>query len=80
MDLTQAIPGPEVTLVSPRVIAAYAALMAAATLGVLYLYRGRSFIVYWIGAWLMFTASPLLNAQGTPTSGCHGRSSASRCC
>lgn len=63
MDLTQAIPGPQVTLVSPRVIAAYAALLAAATLGVLYLYRGRSFIVYWIGAWLMFTASARLTAQ-----------------
>jgi diguanylate cyclase (GGDEF)-like protein len=63
LDLTQAIPGPEVTLISPRVIAAYAALLAAATLGVLYLYRGRSFIVYWIGAWLMFSASALLTAQ-----------------
>jgi diguanylate cyclase (GGDEF)-like protein len=42
------IPGPAPFLVRPRVFAAYAALLGAAMLGVLYLYRGRAFIVYWM--------------------------------
>jgi diguanylate cyclase (GGDEF)-like protein len=41
----------------PRLIAAYAALLAAAMLSLLYLYRGRSFVVYWIGSWLLVAAA-----------------------
>ena len=40
-------------MIEPRLISAYAALLAAAMLTVLYLYRGRSFVVYWIGSWLL---------------------------
>jgi hypothetical protein len=39
--------------IHPRLISAYAALLAAAMLSLLYLYRGRSFVVYWIGSWLL---------------------------
>src|SRR5687768_5499905 len=38
-------------------------MVAAATLGVLYLYRGRAFIVYWIGAWLMLAGGLLVTTQ-----------------
>ena len=50
-------------MVQPRAMGAYGALVAAATLGVLYLYRGRAFIVYWIGAWLMLAAGLLITTQ-----------------
>ena len=40
-------------LIEPRLISAYGALLAAAMLTVLYLYRGRAFVVYWIGSWLL---------------------------
>lgn len=39
--------------IHPRLIAAYAALLSAAMLSLLYLYRGRAFVVYWIGSWLL---------------------------
>jgi diguanylate cyclase (GGDEF)-like protein len=41
----------------PRIISAYAALLAAAMLSLLYLYRGRAFVVYWIGSWLLIAAA-----------------------
>jgi diguanylate cyclase (GGDEF)-like protein len=63
IDLLQSVPAPEATMVQPRAMGAYGALIAAATLGVLYLYRGRAFIVYWIGAWLMLAAGLLLTTQ-----------------
>jgi diguanylate cyclase (GGDEF)-like protein len=44
-------------LVSPRVYSAYGALIAAAMLSVLYLYRGRGFIVYWIAGWVLVAAA-----------------------
>jgi diguanylate cyclase (GGDEF)-like protein len=53
---TSVLPGiPLATPVTihPRLISAYAALLAAAMLSLLYLYRGRAFVVYWIGAWLL---------------------------
>lgn len=53
-------------MVSPRLIAAYGAFLTAATLGVLYLYRGRSFIVYWIAAWLMLAVALLLVSAQYP--------------
>jgi diguanylate cyclase (GGDEF)-like protein len=43
--------------IQPRVISAYAALLAAAMLSLLYLYRGRAFVVYWIGSWLLIAAA-----------------------
>ena len=43
-------------IIHPRLISAYAALLAAAMLSLLYLYRGRSFVVYWIGSWLLVAA------------------------
>jgi diguanylate cyclase (GGDEF)-like protein len=43
--------------IHPRLISAYAALLAAAMLSLLYLYRGRSFVVYWIGSWLLVAAA-----------------------
>lgn len=52
-DALQSIPAQAATLIRPRVMAAYGALLAVATLGILYLHRRRAFIVYWIGSWLM---------------------------
>jgi diguanylate cyclase (GGDEF)-like protein len=60
------IPAPTPMLVRPRIFAAYGALIAAAMLGILYLYRGRAFIVYWIGSWLMIAGSMTLLARGYP--------------
>ena len=60
------IPAPAPMLVRPRVFAAYGALIAAAMLTILYLYRGRAFIVYWIGSWLLVAGSLTLLAQGYP--------------
>ena len=60
------IPAPTPILVRPRVFAAYGALIAASMLGILYLYRGRAFIVYWIGSWLLIAGSLTLLARGYP--------------
>ena len=43
------IPAPSPIAIQPRVFSAYGALIAAAMLSLLYLYRGRAFVVYWIG-------------------------------
>ena len=56
-ELFRSLPTPQPTVVRPRVLAAYGALMAAATLGILYLYRGRDFILYWLGSWLMLASA-----------------------
>jgi diguanylate cyclase (GGDEF)-like protein len=56
-ELFRNLPTPQPTIVRPRVLAAYGALMAAATLGILYLYRGRDFILYWLGSWLMLASA-----------------------
>lgn len=50
--------------IQPRIFAAYGALLAAGMLGILYLYRGRSFIVYWIGGWLLLAAALAIAARG----------------
>jgi diguanylate cyclase (GGDEF)-like protein len=47
-------------------ITAYAALLAAAMLSLLYLYRGRSFVVYWIGSWLLVSAALGIVARSYP--------------
>ena len=64
IDAIGGIPAPAPILIHPRVFAMYGALVAAATLTTLYLYRGRPFIVYWIGSWLLFAASLALLARG----------------
>ena len=60
----QAIPSPLPMTISPGMFAAYGALVAAAVLMILYLYRGRAFVVYWIGSWLLVAGSMMLVARG----------------
>jgi diguanylate cyclase (GGDEF)-like protein len=64
LDAITGIPAPAPILIHPRIFAAYGAMITAATLATLYLYRGRSFIVYWIGSWVLFSASLLLVGRG----------------
>ena len=54
---------PPVTI-QPRAFSAYGALVAAAMLSLLYLYRGRAFVVYWIGSWLLIATALGLVAPG----------------
>jgi diguanylate cyclase (GGDEF)-like protein len=51
------IPAPEPIAIQPRLFSAYAALIGAAMLTLLYLFRGRTFILYWIGSWLLLAAA-----------------------
>ena len=60
----RSIPAPQSVEIRPRQFVAYGALIAASTLGILYLYRGRAFVVYWILSWTMIAASYTLNARG----------------
>ena len=60
----RSIPAPQPVEIRPRLFVAYGALVAASTLGILYLYRGRAFVVYWIVSWSMLAASYTLNARG----------------
>jgi len=64
LDALRNIPAPAPMTIRPRIFAAYGALITAAMLGTLYLHRGRAFIVYWIGSWVMVAASFLLLARG----------------
>ena len=64
LDELTRIPAPTPMVISPRTFAAYGALITAVTLTTLYVYRGRAFIVYWIGGWLLFAASLTLLARG----------------
>jgi len=64
LDAFRGIPAPTPMVIRPRVFAAYGALIAAATLTTLYVYRGRAFIVYWIGSWLLFAGALTLLARG----------------
>ena len=64
VDALRSIPAPEPVQIRPRLFVAYGALVAASTLGILYLYRGRAFIVYWIVSWSMLAGSFTLNARG----------------
>jgi diguanylate cyclase (GGDEF)-like protein len=57
LDVLQGIPQPTAAVIEPRVLASCSAAMAAALLGVLYVYRGRAFIVYWIVGWLLLAGS-----------------------
>jgi diguanylate cyclase (GGDEF)-like protein len=60
----QSIPDPEPTLIRPRVFAAYGAFVGGTLLAVLYLIRGRAFIVYWVVSWMMVGASLSLASRG----------------
>jgi diguanylate cyclase (GGDEF)-like protein len=62
--VVQRIPEPQPVVIRPRLFVAYGALIAACTLAILYLYRGRGFVVYWIISWTMLAASYTLNARG----------------
>ncbi len=64
LEALQGIPQPPVAVVEPRLLAAYGAAMAATLLGVLYVYRGRAFIVYWIVGWLLLAGSLYLASLG----------------
>ena len=64
LDSLGSIPAPAPMTIRPRVFAAYGGLIAAAMLSILYLYRGRAFVVYWIGSWLLIAASLTLVSQG----------------
>src|SRR5919106_3480618 len=64
LDALQGIPQPTAAVIEPRVLAAYGSMMAAALLGVLYVYRGRAFIVYWIVGWLLLAGSLYLASIG----------------
>jgi diguanylate cyclase (GGDEF)-like protein len=64
LDSLQNIPVPGPIVIRPRVFSAYGALIAAAMLSMLYLYRGRAFIVYWIGSWLFIAGALSLVARG----------------
>ena len=64
LESLESIPAPTPIVVRARLLAAYGALIPAAMLSVLYLYRGRPFIVYWIGSWLFIGGSLALLAQG----------------
>jgi diguanylate cyclase (GGDEF)-like protein len=63
LDSLRSIPGVGPIAIRPRVISGYGALVTAGMLSLLYLYRGRSFIVYWIGAWLLTAAALGLTAR-----------------
>jgi diguanylate cyclase (GGDEF)-like protein len=64
MGALDGIQAPAPMTIRPRVFAAYGAIIAATMLAILYLHRGRAFIVYWIGSWLLMAASMTLLAQG----------------
>lgn len=59
----RSIPAFGAIAIRPRILCAYGALVTAGMLSLLYLYRGRSFIVYWIGSWLFTAAALGLAAQ-----------------
>ena len=63
-DTILAIPAPSPMTIRPRIFGSYGALITAAMLVILYLYRGRAFIVYWIGSWLLASAALMLMAHG----------------
>ena len=57
VDALRSIPAPRSVEIRPGQFAAYGALVAAATIGILYLYRGRAFVVYWILSWTLLAGS-----------------------
>ena len=63
LSALQQIPAPTPMTIRPRIFAAYGAIIAATMLGILYLHRGRAFIVYWIASWFLMAGSMTLMAQ-----------------
>ena len=63
LDALQGIPQPAAALIEPRAFASYGAVLAAALLGVLYIYRGRAFIVYWIVGWLLLAGGLFFSSR-----------------
>src|ERR687892_366221 len=59
-----AIPDPPATMIRPRLVASYGAIVAASLLCVLYVFRGRAFIVYWIVSWILVGGSLFLISRG----------------
>ena len=57
LDSLRSIPGPGAITIRPRLFSAYGALIVAAMLCLLYVYRGRAFIVYWLGSWVLMAAA-----------------------
>jgi diguanylate cyclase (GGDEF)-like protein len=64
LEAVQGIPEPAAATIEPRLLASYGALLAAVLLCVLYIYRGRSFIVYWILSWVLVAFSLFLLSRG----------------
>ena len=56
-DPINTIPTPAPITIRPRVVTAYGTLIAAAMLAVLYLYRSRPFILFWIGSFLLLATA-----------------------
>jgi diguanylate cyclase (GGDEF)-like protein len=63
-DAVQGIPQPPGAMIEPRVLASAGAVLAAVLLGILYIYRGRAFIVYWIVSWMLLAGSLFLTSRG----------------
>ena len=63
LDAIGSVPVPGPITIHPPAYAAYGALIAVATLTLLYLYRSRTFILYWIGTWLLVAGALGLVAQ-----------------
>ena len=63
-EALQGIPPPQSAIVEPRALASYGALVTAGLLCVLYVYRGRAFIVYWIVGWALIGGSLFLESRG----------------
>ena len=57
LSAINSIPVPGPLTIQPRTFSAYAALTAAAMLTLLYFFRGRAFIVHWVGTWLSLAAA-----------------------
>lgn len=68
-DQFQNLLAPQSALVRPRVVAAYGALMTAITLGILFLYRGRDYILYWVATWLLLAGALAIVSQSYPHAG-----------
>jgi hypothetical protein len=64
LGFLQSVPSPIPITIQPQVFGAYGALIAAGMLAVLYLHRGRAFVVYWIGSWVLIAGSLMLLARG----------------
>src|SRR6185503_17208761 len=62
-DSLRSLPGVGPIAIRPRVLSAYGSLVTAGMLSLLYLYRGRSFVVYWIVGWLLTAAALGLAAR-----------------